>query len=102
VSPRCVHGFYVDECPTCLIADSEVEGETLATARLEDTAPANPQVSSETVVLVSGFWQDGDHYQLCAAPDWLEIHHLSVDGVRLPAAIFWRMVETLEGEGARP
>ena len=88
MTSRCRHGDYSDKCSICIIAEAE-----------SDAAEMSNGQSCEQAVFIEGFWHEGQHYELVANADSVELHHLTVGGVRLPIAVLQAMVDALKREG---
>ena len=101
MSPRCEHGNYADKCPVCI----QVELETVPD-NLQPLGESGTQVDLEgsPTILYREFWdeRDGNTYDIMTDGAVVGIYHRSVDGVKVPAGIFWAMVGMLEDEGVRP
>ena len=88
MTPRCAHGDYPDKCSICIIAEAE-----------SDAAEMSNGQSCEQAVFIEGFWESGSQFQVIANADSVELHHLTVGGVRLPVPVLQAMVDALRREG---
>ena len=102
MSPRCPHGHYPDECAECLGVDPNVNPEVeeddsgLVTHESDADQPSTKDEGETDFATIHGFWNDGNHYQIVVGKDAVEVHHLTVGGVRLPLEVWRQMVAAVE------